>query len=248
VNQVLIERRAESDGVAILRLADPDNGNRLGRELAADLVAALDALAADPELKVLILAGAPNVFSGGASIEVLEALSARQSRIEVVLPRALLGFPVPIVAAVEGDAVGGGLLIALYSDVVIAAEERRYGLNFTSLGFTPGGGATRFLPEIVGPFFAAEMLLTGRLYRGRDLAGRGLFNDILPGPEVFPRALDVAIRIADRPRDVLAMTKRALSARRLAAFEEAASIEQAMHEVCFSNPRTIELVRESHFT
>jgi polyketide biosynthesis enoyl-CoA hydratase PksI len=245
---IQIDRSAADQGVLVLRLDDPNNGNRIGREMLGELLDALATLADDSALKTLVLAGSELVFSGGATLQTLEDLVARRYRAEVKLPRALLSFPVPIVACLEGDAVGGGLLLALYSDVVFAAEERRYGFNFTSLGITPGGGTTRLLPAIVGPFFAAEMLLTGKFYRGRELAGRGLFNEIRPAREVFARAMDTAIRIAERPRDVLAMTRRALFLPRIAAFEEASALEHVMHDLCFTNPRIMDLIRESHFT
>ena len=99
----------------------------------------------------------------GSGVEELKQIAAGNLMVrDLSLPHQLLEFPVPTIAAMEGHAVGGGLVLALLCDVVVAASERRFGLNFTDLGLTPGMGSTRLLAELVGHHFAAEMLLTSR--------------------------------------------------------------------------------------
>jgi polyketide biosynthesis enoyl-CoA hydratase PksI len=165
---------------------------------------------------------------------------------DVRLPRTLLSLSLPLVAAAAGHAIGGGLMIAVCCDVAVAARERRYGLNFTDLGFTPGMGATELLPALVGSGFAAEMMMTAKLYRGVELDGRGLFAHVVPSADVETRAMDLAMRIADKPTAVLRMLKTALARPRLEALERALGDEHDMHAKCFGDPETIQRVNERH--
>ncbi|MFZ0304447.1 MAG: polyketide synthase [Terracidiphilus sp.] len=222
-------------GVAILRLCDPDNENALTTEFCSAWLDSMHCLAPDSELRVLVIAGLPKVFCSGASTATLEMLSSGSFDVrDLELPDRILSFPVPVIAAMEGHAVGGGLVAALCCDLVIAASEKRYGLNFTELGFTPGMGITGLLPALAGHHLAAEMLLTGRFFQGDELVRRGLFNAAVPSTEVFALSLDLARQLKSKPRHVLEMTKSALAEPRRAILAKAMSREHLMHRICFS--------------
>lgn len=237
------------DGICQINLNDPANDNRLTDELVDNFLKALAECAETPHLKVLLLTGLPDVFCGGASLDVLQQLLQGETEVkDLLLPTQLLKFPVPIIAAMEGHAVGGGLLLALCCDVIIAAEESRYGVNFTSLGFTPGMGTTSLLPALVGPLFAHEMILTAKLYKGRELQGRGLFNDVVPKQEVMEVAMDIARNIAEKPKHVLEMLKDTLALPRQRALQEAMSREHLMHTVCFNHPETMSIVKDMYIS
>jgi polyketide biosynthesis enoyl-CoA hydratase PksI len=226
-----------AEGIFRLALDDVENGNRLSDELCADLIDGLARVAAEPALKVLILTGGHDVFSGGASLATLQHLSAGASSVkDLALPAQLIGFPVPVIAALEGDAVGGGLMLAICCDILVAADNRRFGLNFTTLGFSPGMGATGLVPALVGHGLAMEMFLTGKFYKGRELIGRGLFNAVVPQERVQDVALDYAARIAERPRYVIEMVKATLAAPRLRILNEALEREHVLHQRCFARP------------
>lgn len=225
---------ASPDGVFEVRMNDAVNSNHLGDELCARLSDALSEIAADPALKVVVLTGTPEVFCGGASLETLSRLCGGSTTVkDLELPGQLIGYPVVIVAALEGDAVGGGLMLAVCSDIAVAAENRRFGLNFTTLGFAPGMGATQLLPSLVGHCTAIEMLLTGKFYKGRELANRGLFNAVVAHDQVRAVAFDLARRIAERPRYVIEMVKSALAEPRLRLLQEALDREHLLHKSCF---------------
>ena len=115
-------------------------------------------------------------------------------------------------------------------DVIVAAEESRYGVNFVELGFAPGFGASELLPWLAGPALAAEMLLTGHLYRGRELRDRGLFADVMPQAQVRAAALDTARRMAAAPRPALQGLKAGLIAPRRERFLQALGPEQAAQD------------------
>jgi polyketide biosynthesis enoyl-CoA hydratase PksI len=206
--------------------------------MARGIVDRLEPLRHDPDLKVVIVSGVRDVFCAGASLDSLKALAAGDAdeRDLFALPGALLGFPLPIVAALEGHAVGGGLALALCCDLVVAAESARYGFNFSQIGITPGMGTTRLLPLLVGDRLASEMLLTGRYFLGRELRDRGLFNYVLPATEVDRRAVDLARQLAATPRHVLLLLKETLTQSRRQALAAAIEPELHMHQACFRHP------------
>jgi polyketide biosynthesis enoyl-CoA hydratase PksI len=234
-------------GIIQLQINDPDTQNRLSEPLCDEFVIALTKLAQEPTLKVLILSGQSEVFCAGATLDVIKQVIAHQAQVkDLSLPSQLLSFPVPIIAALEGHAIGGGLMLALYCDILIASETSRYGVNFTDLGFTPGMGALSALPLLAGHHFASEMILTAKLYKGKELKGRGLFNHIVPAIDVMTLALDMARRIAEKPRHVLEMVKETLALPRCQALHAALSREHLLHKVCFGVPGTLTQVEAAY--
>jgi polyketide biosynthesis enoyl-CoA hydratase PksI len=228
--------RKGASGIVELFLDDAENENRLSPELCDELRTALKELARDPSVSVLVLAGRSNVFSAGATLDVLRKLCTDGSLEDLSIPTEMLNFPVPIIAALEGHAVGGGLVLALCSDMVVASESSRYGFNFSTMGFTPGMGTTALLPSLVGSAFAAEMLLTGKFYKGRELTGRGIFNHVVAKERVLPLVRDLAKCIALKPRPVLEMIKDALTTSRRVGLQDALSRERMMHKASFGDP------------
>jgi polyketide biosynthesis enoyl-CoA hydratase PksI len=245
----LIRTSEVEDGIVEVRLDDESGGNHLTQELCDGLIATLEELTGRPDVKVLILSGTPDVFCAGAPRDLLESLAdgslGRHVR-DLDLPARLVGFPVPTIAAMEGHAVGGGLAIALCCDLRVAALSKRYGFNFTDLGFTPGMGTTALAPMLAGHALGAEMLMTAKLYKGRELAGSGLLNAVVEGGEVMGTALDLARRLADKPRHVLELLKRTLAAPRLVAVQEAMANEHRMHEACFVQTGTGDTIRQNY--
>jgi polyketide biosynthesis enoyl-CoA hydratase PksI len=231
--------------VATVRMEDAASANALSLELVAQLEDALNVVSRDEDVYVVVLAGLPEYFCSGASREMLEALvDGRIEPRELLLPRAVLDVPKPVIAAMEGHAIGGGLALGLCADIVLLACESRYGANFIRYGFTPGLGITNLLAHAVGPLLASELLLSGELVKGDRLRNRGGFNDVVPKPEVMPRACDLAARIADNPPGATGPLKTMLSATRRALFESARSAEVVMHQLTFRREIVRELIRE----
>jgi polyketide biosynthesis enoyl-CoA hydratase PksI len=236
----LVELAVDGDGVAVLTMRDAAGKNTFGRAMVAALTGALTEVGERREIKALVLAGLPEVFSAGGDREILVGLAEGTiSPYDLLLTRSLLEVPVPTVAAIAGPAVGGGFIFGLACDMVVLARESRYGCNFMDLGFTPGMGSTRLLQLAVGEYVAAEMLFGGQYFRGEHFASHGQVNAVVPRAEVLARALDMARRIADKPRHALLLLKRALALPRRRAFEEARTVESMMHEVCFADPQTV---------
>lgn len=229
----LVSTTIGGDGVAVIEMRDDEGDNAFSDELVTALLAALETTGRDESVRAIVLAGTPEVFSSGAPRSVLEDLaSGRLPTTELVVGRRLLDVPVPVIAACEGHAVGGGLALALSADLVVLARESRYGTNFLSLGITPGMGTTRLFEHVLSPAVAHELLYTGAFRRGDELERAG-FHSVAPRADVRARAIDLALAIADKPRRAVTLLKRTLTLPRRRAFEESLTLESLMHEITF---------------
>ena len=224
-------RLTTADGIAQVRLADPGSSNALGEEMVHALQAAFESIDRDRDVRVVVLSAEGDAFSCGAPRELLLRLAAGQVRpTDIVLPKVLFDCAVPVVAAMAGHATGGGFAFGLAADIVLLGEDSRYGFTFMNLGFTPGMGTTRLCEHVLSPAVAHELLYTGELRRGRSFAGSGI-NHVLPRQQVEPAALDLAARIAEKPRQSLVALKRTLSLPRRRAFEDSITHEAFMHQL-----------------
>jgi enoyl-CoA hydratase/carnithine racemase len=190
--------RAVKGGIATLTI-DRGDHNALDGAFTDRLVAALDSCATDPEVRVVVLTGAGRRFCAGADLThgsrsisvILETDGGlepgyREPAGRIVLAIGRLGKP--LIAAVNGDAVGGGATISLAADLRFVADDARFGFPFTRLGVCPEGASTYYLPKLVGLGRANDWLLSGRLVDAREAERAGLANRVLPAAEVLPAA------------------------------------------------------------
>ncbi len=243
-----ISLTVRDDGVAHLRMQDKANQNVFSDDFIRELIESLDWLAQNEQVKVLILSGLPEVFSSGADKQNLLDLCAGKIHVkDLLISERLLEMPFPVIAAMDGHAVGGGFIMAVCSDLVIAASESRYGVVFMSLGFTPGMGCTKLLAELVGPYIANEMMYTGKCFKGRELAEKGTnINYILPKAEVMPQAENIGLQISEKNVKSIRLLKQALSASKKKLLIEARVQEDTMHRISFAFPETKKMIEESY--
>jgi enoyl-CoA hydratase/carnithine racemase len=192
-----------SPHVATLVLDDLARKNAMSPELGDALRARVDELKDDRSVRAVVLTGAGGAFSAGGDLAMLERLRSA-SRDEA--RTFMLGFYArylsvleldrPVVAAIAGPAIGAGLCVALACHLVIVDQDATLALNFASLGLFPGMGATYSAPRRLGADRAAEVLLTGRRFKGSDLAAWGGALEARPAAEVRPRAEELAASIA----------------------------------------------------
>ncbi|MEP6548673.1 MAG: polyketide synthase [Gammaproteobacteria bacterium] len=228
----LVQFRNDGNEILILEFRDVPGHNALTAHSERQLFDALSAVRRHAEVKVVILTGLPDVFCSGASRESLDALlSGERAHLDLLLPRAVLEIPVPTIAAMEGAAIGGGFAFGLCADMVLMAEESRYGMNFVDYGLTPGMGTTKVLEHVLTPAIAHELMYTGEFRRGCEFRGSSGVNAILPRKLVMARALDLARRIADKPRPTLETLKAVLSISRRRLYEECRTLEALMFSV-----------------
>ncbi|MBV9330102.1 MAG: enoyl-CoA hydratase/isomerase family protein [Alphaproteobacteria bacterium] len=225
------------EGIGLIRMCDEKSRNALGHEMVAAIAEAFDLLGRDQRVKSIVLAGLEEVFCSGASPGVLEDLrSGRRGSAELLLPRILLDCPLPCLSAMAGHAVGGGFALGIAADIVVLAAESRYCLNFLDLGFTPGMGTTRLFEHVLSPAQAHELMYTGEARLGRDFERRSGVNHVLPRAQVLSKTMDLAARIAEKPRLAVSALKQSLSSPRRQVFEAARTLEAQMHGIFFSHP------------
>jgi enoyl-CoA hydratase len=206
-------RVIRKDEIAVVTLDRPEALNALSRALIAELDEALAALDADPAVKVLILTGAGRHFGAGADVKDMLAMTA----LEMVASdfsgssRALAQVKKPVVAAVEGMAVGGACELVEMCDVVLASETARFGHPEITLAAMPGAGGTQRLSRLVGKHAAMELFLTGRLMTAEEAAHRGLVSRVIPPERLLDEAKEVAARIASFSAPVVRLIKEAVN-------------------------------------
>jgi enoyl-CoA hydratase len=190
--------------VATLELDDPPLNLITGRLLAEldEALAAIEA-AAPGDVRAVVLTGAGDrAFSVGSNVKEFEAHRASGGRarfeLEARVAQRLAALPMPTIAAIEGDALGGGLEIALCCDLRIASERAKLGLPEVRLAVTPSTGGTQRLPRIVGISRAKELLLTGRIIEATEAERIGLVNEIVPAGSAVSRARAIGAEIAER--------------------------------------------------
>ena len=148
-------------GVFRIVLADAASANAFSDAMVRGLVEAFAEVDRRSEIRAVLLAAEGDVFSAGAPRELLERLAGGSMRPgDILLPRLLLCCPVPVIAAMAGHATGGGLALGLAADIVLMADESRYGFPFMDLGFTPGMGSTVLCEHVLSPAVAHELLYT----------------------------------------------------------------------------------------
>jgi polyketide biosynthesis enoyl-CoA hydratase PksI len=240
---VTIEPHEANEAVGVLRMQDAASKNTFTDAFVDALMEKLRALQSDRTYKVILLVGFPDVFCAGASKDALMSIFTGDVEVkDLVLSELFLNVPVPLIAVMEGAALGGGLVVGLCADIVLMNERRMYGANFTNMGFTPGMGCTGLLQALVGEYVANEMMFRGRLIKGRDLRGRSLVNYILPQDQLHAKALDIALDIADKPRKTLEILKYSLSLKKRQALLEARVHEDFMHKISFQQPEVRDII------
>ena len=196
---VLVEH--PQDFVALVRLNRPEARNALSVPLRQELAEAFTALAQDPAIRVAVMTGDARAFAAGADLAEMAALDVQGAMARPVpaLSAPIATFPKPLVAAIEGFCLGGGLEIALMADILVAAEGAKLGLPEIRVGVLPGNGGTQRLPRLVGRPAAMLMLLTGEPVDAARALAMGLVSEVTPQGHALARALDIAGRIAAMP-------------------------------------------------
>ncbi len=195
------DERVPAGAVAHVVLDRPEALNAISTELARRLGDVLADLAADDDLRAVVLSSStPKAFCVGADLKERNGYSDEQLRAQRLVYRrmaaALLAVPVPVVAAVAGYALGGGLELALLSDLVVADETAVVGLPEVSVGVIPGLGGTQLLPRRIGTARAAELVYTARRLDAAEAAALGVVDRVVPAGEALAAASALAADIA----------------------------------------------------
>jgi enoyl-CoA hydratase len=194
---VLVERPA--DGVALIRINRPEARNALNMEVRKLVARHLTEFGEDPTIRCIVLTGNDKSFAAGADIKEMAGASAidMMARGTDKLWRATAACPKPVIAAVNGFALGGGCELAMTCDIIVAGDSARFGQPEVKIGIVPGGGGTQRLTRAIGKFKAMKICLTGELFGAKEAYDMGLVSELVPDALVEKRALALAQQIAE---------------------------------------------------
>jgi enoyl-CoA hydratase len=203
--------------IATVTLNRPKVLNALSPDLIHELTSSLAGLDADDSVRAVVLTGGPKVFAAGADISDMADRSAvdQLSRDQTGRWGPLAGFSKPLIAAVNGYALGGGCEVALMCDLIVAGETARFGQPEINLGIIPGAGGTQRWPRSAGKYVAMEVMLTGAPVTAQRAYELGIVNRVVPAEMTIPIAKRFARQIAEKPPLAARMAKEAV----LKAFE-----------------------------
>lgn len=239
----LVQSSRDDFGVVTLTLNDPASRNAIsGLPMIEALLTALSEVEADPGSRAIVLTGSGTAFSSGGNIK---AMGEGQGLVDAVpartrlnyrtgiqrLPLAFEALELPVVAAINGPAIGAGCDLALMCDIRIAGRSAKFAESFVKLGIVPGDGGAWLLPRVVGFAKASEMALTGDLVEADEALSIGLVSRVVDDDNLLATATVIARRIAANPPHAVRMTKRLLrqaSGQNLTSFLEVSAAMQAI--------------------
>jgi enoyl-CoA hydratase len=232
--------RVERDGaVAILTVDRPEKRNALNAAVRAELIAALDELRGDAEVRVLVVTGAgEKAFVAGADIGEFAERTPLEQRAVMTGRRVfdeIAAYPKPVIAMINGFALGGGCELALACDLRIAADTAKLGQPEINLGIIPGGGGTQRLPRVVGTGQAMRLVLSGEIVGAAEALRIGLVDVVHPAAELRERTLEVARGMAAKSPVALQMAKSAIRAAAEMPMAAGLAYETELFATCFAS-------------
>jgi enoyl-CoA hydratase len=185
----------------VFRLNRPQVRNALNLEVRARLADEITRHAADEKIRCLIVTGSDAVFAAGADIGEMEEAGPVEVMARNVQKywRTIMDCPKPVIAAIEGFTLGGGLELALCADIIVAGEGARLGLPEVKIGILPGGGGTQKLARLIGSKRAMLLLMTGKMFSAAEAFSMGVISEMAPTGQALTRALEIAREIAAMP-------------------------------------------------
>lgn len=237
---VITERK---DGYVVLVLNRPEALNALSLDLRAELIAALAAADADEAVRAAVICGSDEVFAAGADIKMMSEVDLVGAMELGRLPSAfaaISGTRIPVIAAVSGYALGGGLELALACDMIVASEHAEFGFPEIMLGIIPGGGGTQRLTRTLGKQRAMELVLTGRRFTAEEARELGFVTTVTKPGEWRTVAEELAARIARRPPVAVRLAKQAVLAADEHTLSAGVDYERRLFELAMATEDRVE--------
>jgi enoyl-CoA hydratase/carnithine racemase len=247
-------KTARDGAVLTLTMSQPETRNALtGNSAVDEFVQACADIRQDRGVRVVILTGEGPVFSSGGNVKDMQRFFQQQIAPEAIreeyrngiqrLPRALYNLDVPVIAAVNGSAVGAGLDLTCMCDIRIASEKATFAESFVRVGIVPGDGGAWLLPRAVGRAKAAEMAFTGEAISAQEALECGLVSRVVAPEALMETAMGIARKIAANPGGVLRMTKRLLREGESASLDSLLEISASYQAIAHMEPDHHEAVR-----
>jgi enoyl-CoA hydratase/carnithine racemase len=243
-----------TEKVVVLTMNQPETRNALtGNTAVEEFIMAIAALEVDQTVRAVILTGAGPVFSSGGNIKDMQryytqSLSPDQIRKEYIngiqrLPKALYNLDLPLIAAINGPAIGAGLDLTCMCDIRIASQTATFAESFVKVGIVPGDGGAWLLPRVVGKSKASEMAFTGETINAEDALTCGLVSRVVKPESLMEEAMKIAMKIASNPAGILRMTKRLLREGEKSSLESLLEISASYQAIAHMQPDHHEAVR-----
>lgn len=238
----------EMDGpLATLTFNRPEKLNALNAEMLQEVTQALTALEAEPAIRVLILTGQGRAFIAGADVRQFLEFDARQAyefaHLALQVVNRLAALPIPVIAAVNGFALGGGCEVALACDLIYASDKATFGQPEINLGLMPGIGGSQRLARLVGKGLAKDLCLTGRAVSAAEALAMGLAARVFPAESLLPECRKIALELAAKSRLALGHLKRVINLGFNLDLASALELETQAFGLCFATPDPHEGVR-----
>ncbi|MCC6535551.1 MAG: enoyl-CoA hydratase/isomerase family protein [Burkholderiales bacterium] len=232
---VLLEHPAEH--VALVRINRPDARNALNMEVRTLLARYLTELGQDNTTRAIVITGNEKAFAAGADIKEMAGVGTMQmmQRGTHHLWRVIAACPKPVIAAINGFALGGGCELAMTCDIIIAGENAKLGQPEIKIGILPGGGGTQRLPRAVGKYKAMKICLSGDMILAKEAYDMGLVSEVVPDAEVEKRALELAAQIAAYSPLAVQQIKELVLAGQDASLDAALRLETKALHILFSS-------------
>lgn len=246
-SSIIMER---FDGIVRITLNRPEVLNALNSSLLGELKAALREVQMDPEADVVILMGAGRAFSAGIDLKEISRPPAQGEPdpllLAVEVMDALQEMDRPVIAAVNGYAITGGLELALACDIIIASEKAVFGDTHARVGIMPGGGNSQKLPRLIGTMKAKEMLFASKFLSAQEALSLGLVNAVVPEGELEKAALDLARQIKENDRNIVRRLKKLINQGMKLDLDRALMLERIefMHCAQHRSPEELERRRQ----
>jgi enoyl-CoA hydratase len=233
----LIQVRTEADKVGIITLNRPKQLNALNSELMVEMGTALKLFDADPHIGCIILTGSEKAFAAGADIGAMATYSYADVYKNDYITRdweTLRSVRKPIIAAVSGFALGGGCEVAMMCDIIIAADNARFGQPEIKLGIIPGAGGTQRLPRAIGKAKAMDLALTGRMMDAQEAERAGLVSRVVPLDKLMDEALGAALSICDYSQIAVMSAKESINRAFESSLSDGVMFERRMFHALFA--------------
>ena len=226
--------------VAVITINRPEALNALNPQVLTELDQVVSAAGEDPGVKVVVITGAGKAFVAGADIKAMSTFTPLQARAFARRGQAVLNkierLPKPVIAAVNGFALGGGCELAMACDFIIASRKARFGQPEINLGITPGFAGTQRLPRLVGKGWAKYLCLTGEMISAEKAQAIGLVVKVVEPDELMEEVMKVAEAIAAKGRMSLRAVKQLIDEGADMAIERAMALEAEVFATCFASP------------
>jgi enoyl-CoA hydratase len=231
---IILERKGR---VCLIRFNRPQALNALNRAMTGELARAIGELESDPDVGAIVLTGNEKAFAAGADIQELRQLSMAEAYTDDFIGQdweKVASCRIPIIAAVAGYALGGGLEIAMMCDFIIAADNAKFGQPEVGIGTITGAGGSQRLTRLVGKAKAMDMILTGRFMKADEAEASGLVSRVVSADDLLDESLKAAGTIAALSRPVTMMAKEAVNRAYETSLEEGIRFERRLFNATFA--------------